>query len=187
LKKNKKLIEQNIKRIQMIEDKLIGKSYNNYFPDVLGDGFNKLTFSLKDDYEGKVIATLVRRDSKTKTKKAILYIHGFNDYFFQEEMAKTFNKQGYNFYALDLRKYGRSYLKHQKLNNVRSLQEYDEEIDISLKTINSENNSQVILMGHSTGAYTVALLTNDRSYLQSRNMKLKVADLISIAGRYDLI
>ena len=139
----------------MIEDKLTGTSKTNYSPDVLGDGFNKLTLALDDDYEGEVVATLIRRYSKTKTSKAILYIHGFNDYFFQEEMAKEFNQQGYNFYALDLRKYGRSYLNHQKLNNVRSLLEYDEEIDIALQIIKSENNRQVILMGHSTGGLIV--------------------------------
>ena len=131
------------------------KTNTNYLPDVLGDGFNKLTLSLADDYEGEVIATLIRRNSKTKTGKAILYIHGFNDYFFQEEMAKQFNNQGYNFYALDLRKYGRSHLSHQKLNNVRSLLEYNMEIDLALQIIKSENNNQVILKGHSTGGLIV--------------------------------
>ena len=139
----------------MKTEKLKEKTNTNYLPDVLGDGFNKLTLSLADDYEGEVIATLIRRNSKTKTGKAILYIHGFNDYFFQEEMAKQFNNQGYNFYALDLRKYGRSYLSHQKLNNVRSLLEYNEEIDLALQIIKSENNNQVILKGHSTGGLIV--------------------------------
>jgi len=131
------------------------KTKTNYLPDVLGDGFNKLTLSLAYDYEGDVVATLIRRNSKTQTGTAILYIHGFNDYFFQEEMAKQFNNQGYNFYALDLRKYGRSHLSHQKLNNVRSLIEYDEEIDLALQIIKSENNNQVILKGHSTGGLIV--------------------------------
>ena len=139
----------------MKTEKLKEKTNTNYLPDVLGDGFNKLTLSLADDYEGEVIATLIRRNSKTQTGKAILYIHGFNDYFFQEEMAKQFNNQGYNFYALDLRKYGRSHLSHQKLNNVRSLIEYDEEIDLALQIIKSENNNQVILKGHSTGGLIV--------------------------------
>lgn len=127
----------------------------NYLPDVLGDGFNQLTLPLADDYEGKAIATLIRRETEKPSDKAVLYIHGFNDYFFQKELAKRFNQFGYNFYALDLRKYGRSYLPHQKLNNVRSLSEYDEEIDIALKIIRSENNKQAILMGHSTGGLIV--------------------------------
>ncbi len=139
----------------MQEEKLTVEMKSNYFPDVLGDGFNKLTLSLQDDYEGEVITTLVRRKGKTKSDRAILYVHGFNDYFFQEEMAKEFNQHGYNFYALDLRKYGRSYLSHQKMNNVRSLLEYDEELDIALKIIKSENNNYVLLKGHSTGGLIV--------------------------------
>ncbi len=128
---------------------------DNYFPDVLGDRFNKLTLSLADDYEGEVVSTLIRRNSESSTNKAILYVHGFHDYFFQEEMAKEFNQQGYNFYALDLRKYGRSYLSHQKMYNVRSLLEYDEEINIALQIIKSENNDHVLLKGHSTGGLIV--------------------------------
>lgn len=127
----------------------------NYSPDVLGDGFGKTILPLADDYEGRVISTLIRRKSEINSNKAILYIHGFNDYFFQDQMAKRFNLEGFHFYALDLRKYGRSYLSHQKLNNVRSLLEYDEEIEIALKIIKSENNKQVLLKGHSTGGLII--------------------------------
>lgn len=139
----------------MEEEKLTAGRKSNYFPDVLGDRFNKLNLSLEDDYEGEVTATLVRRKSKIRSDKAVLYVHGFNDYFFQEQMAKRFNLQGYNFYALDLRKYGRSYLKHQTFNNARSLLEYDEEISLALQTIASENNYRVVLMGHSMGGLIV--------------------------------
>lgn len=127
----------------------------NYLPDVLEGGFDQLTLPLADDYEGKAIATLIRRPTEKPSTKAVLYIHGFNDYFFQKELAKKFDQHGYNFYALDLRKYGRSYLPHQKLNNVRSLSEYDEEINIALNIVHTENNDQVILMGHSTGGLVI--------------------------------
>ncbi|OBX26746.1 alpha-beta hydrolase superfamily lysophospholipase [Gelidibacter algens] len=129
----------------------------DYHPDILGDGFKKLNLKLTDDYEGDVIATLIRRNTTNISERAILYVHGFNDYFFQKELAIKFNEHGYNFYALDLRKYGRSYLNHQKFNNVLSLLEYDEELDLSLKIIKAENNHKVILMGHSTGGL---ILTN---------------------------
>ncbi|MGW8124004.1 alpha/beta hydrolase [Roseivirga echinicomitans] len=128
---------------------------DNYTADVLGDGFEQLTLAYKDDYEGEVIATLVRKRSLISTTKAILYIHGFNDYFFQDQMAQRFNKEGYHFYALDLRKYGRSLLSHQKMNNVRSLLEYDEEINEALQIIKSQQNTEVILLGHSTGGLIV--------------------------------
>ena len=73
----------------MQDVKLIGWVNNNYFPDVLGNGFNKLTLSLTDDYEGEVVATLIRRESETQTGQAILYVHGFNDYFFRKKWPKN--------------------------------------------------------------------------------------------------
>jgi alpha-beta hydrolase superfamily lysophospholipase len=139
----------------MNEEKKTQNQAEFYVPDVLGNGFEKRTLALTDDYEGTVIATVIRRKSVFKSKKAVLYIHGFNDYFFQEIMAQQFNQQGFHFYALDLRKYGRSYLKHQKLNNVRSILEYDEEIKRVLQIIKSEDNDQILLKGHSTGGLIV--------------------------------
>ena len=43
-----------------------------------------------------------------------------------------------------------------------------------------------ILMGHSAGAHTAALLATDRKYLQSRHIKAKLSGLIAMAGPYDL-
>ncbi|TCJ87805.1 acetyl esterase/lipase [Cocleimonas flava] len=45
---------------------------------------------------------------------------------------------------------------------------------------------QVILMGHSSGAHTAALLATDPQYLNSRNVKTEIAGLIAISGPYDL-
>ena len=33
--------------------------YAQYVPDVLGDGYLRRTFQMPDDYEGKVVCTLV--------------------------------------------------------------------------------------------------------------------------------
>ena len=63
-----------------------------YVPDILGTGYEQLTLSFPDDYEGKVVATLVRKKAAQSTQKAVLYIHGFLDYFFQTEMAEQFIK-----------------------------------------------------------------------------------------------
>lgn len=122
-----------------------------YQPDVLGQGYEQLTLNFPNDYEGKVIATLVRKQAAQPTQKAVLYIHGFIDYFFQTEMAEQFNQQGYDFYALDLRKYGRSHLAHQRLFFVKDLREYDAEISQALNIIGQENHDSVLLCGHSTG------------------------------------
>lgn len=45
---------------------------------------------------------------------------------------------------------------------------------------------EVILMGHSAGAHTVALLATDESYLKSRKIKTKISGLIGMSGPYDL-
>lgn len=130
---------------------------STYKDDILKDGFQQKTIPLRDDYEGKVVATLIRRLTSNSTNKAVLYIHGFNDYFFQKEMAFHFNDLNINFYALDLRKYGRSYLPHQKFNDTRNLKDYFEEIQAALDIIREEENRKVLLMGHSTGGLIITL------------------------------
>ncbi|MDH6310218.1 alpha-beta hydrolase superfamily lysophospholipase [Dysgonomonas sp. PFB1-18] len=132
-----------------------------YTEDILRNGFEELTIPLNDDYEGENVATLIRKKAEAGVAKAVLYIHGFNDYFFQAEMAGRFVDQGYNFYALDLRKYGRSYLPHQKFNDIRDLKAYYEEMRKALDIIHDEGNSEVILVGHSTGGLIVTLFAKD--------------------------
>lgn len=134
-----------------------------YFEDILKDGFKQQTIELKDDYEGRAVATIIRRLSNPDSEKAVLYIHGFNDYFFQREMGHRFNDHGYNFYALDLRKYGRSHLSHQKFNDIRNLKDYYEEITSVLNIIHSENNKETILFGHSTGGLILTLYAKDHA------------------------
>lgn len=128
-----------------------------YQTDILSEDYQQLTLNFADDYDGKVVATLVRKKAAEATKKAVLYIHGFADYFFQKEMAEQFNQHGYDFYALDLRKYGRSKLPHQKLYYVLDLREYDAEISKALEVISQENHNQVVLAGHSTGGLIATL------------------------------
>ncbi len=134
---------------------------NHYTEDILKNGFEKLTIPLQDDYQGANTATLIRRRAAADTRKAVLYVHGFNDYFFQQEMAYRFNGEGYNFYAVDLRKYGRSLLPHQKFNDIRNLKAYYEEINKALDIVRSEGNSETILLGHSTGGLILTLFTKD--------------------------
>ncbi|VAW30429.1 Lysophospholipase, partial [hydrothermal vent metagenome] len=55
------------------------------------NGFIFHTLELKPDYEGKVVATLIEKKAAKSTKKALLYLHGFNDYFFQNHFADWAN------------------------------------------------------------------------------------------------
>ncbi|MBN2727655.1 MAG: alpha/beta hydrolase [Bacteroidales bacterium] len=133
----------------------------HYKPDTELNGFEMLQIEQPVDYEGKVVCTVVRKRSSKECRKAVLYIHGFNDYFFQEEMALRFINEGYNFYALDLRKYGRSLLPHQKFTNVRYLNEYYADIDAALNIIKDEGHDFVLLNGHSTGGLVGSLYAAD--------------------------
>lgn len=128
-----------------------------YSPDILGPEFEQATIKMPSDYEGEVVVTLIRYSPSLSHLKAVLYIHGFNDYFFQTEMAERFAAEGYAFYALDLRKYGRSWRKHQKFNNARDLSEYFADIDTALAIIQAEGKKRIVLSGHSTGGLTTAL------------------------------
>jgi alpha-beta hydrolase superfamily lysophospholipase len=129
-----------------------------YRPDTLGGDFVCHTFHMADDYEGQVVSTLVSlRDTALTSHRAVLYVHGFNDYFFQSQMAARFDSAGFNFYAVDLRKYGRSLLPEQYPFNVRSLDEYFADIDSALTVVRREGNTEIVLMGHSTGGLITSM------------------------------
>ncbi len=134
-----------------------------YFADLMGKGFKQSTIVQPSDYEGSVTCTIIKKTTPDKSTKAVLYVHGFNDYFFQEEMAERYIREGFNFYAVDLRKYGRSWLSHQKFNNVRDLSEYYADIDTALAVIKGEGNEKVLLSGHSLGGLVISLYAGERA------------------------
>jgi alpha-beta hydrolase superfamily lysophospholipase len=131
--------------------------------DVLGAPYTAETIDLPADAEGAVVATLVRRASDAPTRKAVLYVHGFCDYFFQTEYAEWWTQRGYDFYALDLRKYGRSIRAHQTPNYVTDLHEYWPELDEAWQRITErDGHDHVVLSAHSTGGLVVPLWMKDR-------------------------
>lgn len=134
-----------------------------YKEDHLKNGFEYHTIQMLNDYEGKVVSTLIRKKCNTSTKKAVLYIHGFCDYFFNQEFAEVLLKEGYDFYALDLRKYGRSMLENQHPNQVRNIKEYYADIDSALKIIKSEGHNYIHINAHSTGGLIVARYADART------------------------
>lgn len=58
-------------------------------PDILGEGYQALTVDLPDDDEGPVQATVVRHRAPRQTSRAVLYMHGFADYFFHTELRNS--------------------------------------------------------------------------------------------------
>ncbi|TDC60686.1 alpha/beta hydrolase [Actinomadura sp. GC306] len=126
---------------------------------MLGPGYEAIELPMGTDAEGEVVATLVRRrDAASGSRRAVLYVHGFVDYFFQRHLADFFVDLGFDFYALDLRKYGRSLRPHQTPNYVESLSEYFPEIDEAVRIIRDvDGHGTLLLNGHSTGGLIAAL------------------------------
>ncbi|MFI2104555.1 alpha/beta hydrolase [Isoptericola sp. NPDC019693] len=142
-------------------------------PDVL-PGFERLTLPLEPDFEGDVVATLVRRavepgvddDAERDAGIDVLYVHGWVDYFFQTHLAAFWERQGARFYALDLRKYGRSLREHQTPGFVTALATYDEDIEAALAALghgpDAASDRRLVLMGHSTGGLVLSLWVSHR-------------------------
>ena len=127
-------------------------------PDSTLPSFDATTLHFSDDYDGEVTATLVRRNATTPTKRAVLYVHGWADYFFQTHLADAYNEHHYNFYALDLRKHGRCLKANHHPNYCKSVEEYFAELSAAIRIIKeNDGNDWLVLNGHSTGGLTTSL------------------------------
>ncbi len=126
-------------------------------PDVLGQGFEMRYVDQGVDYSGHVRSTIVRLKSPCAAGVGVLYVHGFNDYFFQADMAREFTDRCYDFYAVDLRKYGRSIMDGQQKFQVRDLREYFADIDSAVVQMQADGIRRIVLMGHSTGGLITSL------------------------------
>ena len=129
-------------------------------PDILGPPFEQLTLPLEPDDEGPVDATLVRAvadrpllaallgDRRALHDVDVLYVHGWSDYFFQRSLARYWTDRGADFYALDLRKYGRSLRSGQTAGYIADLATYDEvDAPVSGGQAGAENGALTVMCG----------------------------------------
>ncbi len=141
--------------------------------DVLGLPFRAETIELAPDFEGAVVTTLISRPAESPTTRAVLYVHGFSDYFFQKQLANWWAEQGYDFYALDLRKYGRSLRPHQTPAFVTDLHQHFEDVDTAWSRITErDQHTEVVVMGHSTGGLILPLWADARQPVELRGVVL---------------
>jgi len=144
--------------------------------DVLGAGFECTDIDLGADDEGPLVATLVRSlpapggifdrllgRTRPLEDVDVLYVHGWSDYFFQRDLARFWTDRGARFFALDLRKYGRSLREGQTAGYIEDLADYDAEIDAALGIMAGGPDGgpprRLILLGHSTGGLILSLWT----------------------------
>jgi alpha-beta hydrolase superfamily lysophospholipase len=132
-------------------------------PDILGAAYEARTLQLTPDAAGENVAVLVHRPAEAEAAAAILYVHGYGDYFFQDHVAEHFTAQGIDFYAVDLRGYGRSLLAHQLPNYVTDLGVHFEELDAAARVVSEEHpDLPLVVLAHSTGGLTAALWAHER-------------------------
>uniref|UniRef100_A0A6B2KVZ5 Myosin motor domain-containing protein n=1 Tax=Arcella intermedia TaxID=1963864 RepID=A0A6B2KVZ5_9EUKA len=151
-------------------------NFDNFSPkpirwnsDILGSDFQNIQFKLLPDgfHISPLTATLTRPQSN-KARNAILYLHDFSDYFWQEDMAYNFLKNGFSFYALDLRKYGRSKDEGARPNWMEGITDYYEEVHWAISIMKAEGMEKISLGGLGFGGVIATFFSIDHpSLIQS--------------------
>lgn len=149
----------------MTQNPFVRSQNSPWEPDTLGDGYQRSTIPLgpDPDGEGEIEATLVRYSPDRQVAPpsvgptAVLYVHGYTDYFFHKHVAEHFASRGMAFYAIDLRKCGRSLREGQTPHFITDLSLYDAELDEALRIVRDEVGGTVLLAAHSTGGLILPL------------------------------
>lgn len=151
------------------------QSHGQWREDILGAGFEQRTLPLTPEpgvSDTDVVATLVRslparrglfQRPRLFEDIDVLYVHGWSDYFFQTRLARFWTDRGARFFAVDLRRYGRSLRRGQRPGYVSTLRTYDEDIGASLDVMREDgaaDDRRLVLFGHSTGGLTLSLWAN---------------------------
>ncbi|MFT2112038.1 alpha/beta hydrolase [Marinomonas sp. 2405UD68-3] len=118
--------------------------------DFLGSSFRSRGFQ-NTQAKHATVCHLINHKHSHEFSKAILYLHGYTDYFFQSELAEDIIKNDYAFYALDLQGYGRSIRPFSTPNECDSLDQYFDDLNIALTTIKEDGINEVVILAHSTG------------------------------------
>ncbi|WP_029289164.1 alpha/beta hydrolase [Cellulomonas sp. HZM] len=129
--------------------------------DVLGPGWTARTLALPPDGRAPdPVATLVHRPPRHR--RAVLYVHGFVDYFFQAHVADALDEAGYDLVGVDLRDYGRSIRPGRTPNTTNDLAVHAQDLDAAVRAVR-EDHDEVVLLGHSTGGLVAALWADARA------------------------
>lgn len=143
--------------------------------DVLGPGWEQRTTPIDVPGAPGAVWTLVRRREADSTAAAgrrsdarrgtaVLYVHGYNDYFFQTHLADAFEDRGYRFHAVDLHGCGRSQRPGMLPHYCTDLRDYADELGTAARTLRAEHD-RLVVVGHSTGGLVASLwahLVRDR-------------------------
>lgn len=155
-----------------IDDVALGAPFRQYamHTNVGGKEFRS---TLVEFPFGSSAVDSVEADSAAGAKPArgiILYVHGYNDYFFQKEMAQKADSAGYAFFAIDLHYCGRSFAPGDRRGDLRNMREFFPELDFAVelaRVITKERTGHahslpLVLIGHSQGGLLVSFYAESR-------------------------
>lgn len=142
--------------------------------DTVLEGYQQATVHLGEDAEGEIVATFVRKNpsqlslqqrwrrwhySMRGHRLAIMYVHGWNDYFYRRHASEYWESLGVPFYAVDLRKFGRSYRSYQTPGYIEDLHDYRLEFNALRDQIVKEQGKDVriLMIAHSQGGLSASL------------------------------
>jgi alpha-beta hydrolase superfamily lysophospholipase len=125
---------------------------------------------LTDVEEGAGVKSAQNAAGAKPARGIILYVHGYNDYFFQKEMAQKADSAGYAFFAIDLHYCGRSFAPGDRRGDLRNMREFFPELDFAVelaRVITKEraghaHSLPLVLMGHSQGGLLVSFYAESR-------------------------
>lgn len=155
---------------------------HSWTADRLGERYQQREIPLGDDpdAENPIMATLVRHQEfppGAKVSQAVIAVHGFTDYFFHTHVAEFFISRGIAFYALDLRKCGRSLRAGHTPHYVSDLSFYDAELGEAVRLVQSDlPHAHIAFLAHSTGGLTVPL------WLDRMNLRPGGVEALGING-----
>ncbi|BDZ61124.1 hypothetical protein Lsed01_01672 [Demequina sediminis] len=108
-------------------------------------------------------ATLVRGPAPSQPRAAVLHVHGYNDYFFQDHLAGFFAEEGLAFYAVDMRRAGRSLRAGDVPHFIADIAELGDDIDAAVAEVaRLHPGLPVIVHAHSNGGLAAAIWAHDR-------------------------
>lgn len=107
--------------------------------------------------------TLIRRVARPDNPRGlVLHVHGYNDYFFQSHMAHAFAELGLAFYAVDMRRAGRSLKPGDKPHHISHINELADDIGTAVAAARADAGELPVLVhAHSTGGLAATVWASD--------------------------
>lgn len=156
-----------------VDDVALGAPFRQYGMRTNVGGKEFRSTLVEFPFGSSVAVDSVEADSAAGAKPVrgiILYVHGYNDYYFQKEMAQKADSAGYAFFAIDLHYCGRSFAPGDRRGDLRNMREFFPELDFAVelaRVITKERTGHahslpLVLIGHSQGGLLVSFYAESR-------------------------